>query len=100
MVNSPVALEHFMLILDGIFLYVTVRSSRFARLILSRWEFFTAIAFDWNYLTTKKKFKWPAFVRPGSPIIRRVAAVMMLSSYTSDQSRLLSGCCDLQLHRR
>jgi hypothetical protein len=56
-----------MLILDGIFLYVTVRSSRFAKSTLSRWEFFTAaIDFDWNYLTTKKKIKWPTFVRPGS----------------------------------
>jgi hypothetical protein len=70
-----------MLILDGIFLYVTVRSSAFAKPILSRWEFFTAIDFDWNYLTTKKKFKWPAFVRPGSLIMRRMA-VTKLSSYT------------------
>jgi len=82
MMNSQVALEHFILILDGIFLYVVpVRSSRFAKAILSRWEFFTAIDFDWNYLTTKKKIKWPAFVRFGSLIMRRVA-VMMLSSYT------------------
>lgn len=43
---DAVALEHFVLILDGIFL----------------WEFFTAIDFDWNYLASKKKFKLPIFL--------------------------------------
>lgn len=24
-----------------------------------RWEFFTSFAFDWQYISGKKKFKWP-----------------------------------------
>lgn len=42
-----------------------VRTFRFAKPTLSRWEFFSTLDFEWNYLTKRKKLKWPFFVRPG-----------------------------------
>ncbi len=69
-----------MLLSDGIFLYVTVSSSRFAEPTSSRWEFFTTIDFEWKYLNSEKKFKWPLLVRLVVLIMRRMTVVMS-SSY-------------------
>ena len=65
-------------ILIGIFLCVTECAPGLPNQpSLSRWEFTTNITFEWNYVATKKRIRWPLLVRLLVVLIGRRAAVVM-----------------------
>ena len=73
-----VAVSNFSHILIGIFLYVAECSPGLPNQPpLSRWEFITNITFEWNYVATKKKIRWPLLVRLPVVLIMRRAEVVM-----------------------
>ena len=73
-----VALNNLSHILIGIFLYVTECAPALPNQpSLSRWEFITNITFEWNYVATKKRIRWPLLVRLLVVLIVRRAAVVM-----------------------
>ena len=41
-------------------------TKRCSRICLCRWEFVTSLPFDWQYISGKKKFKWPLVRTPRS----------------------------------
>jgi hypothetical protein len=73
-----VAVNNFSHVLIGIFLYVTECPPGLPNQpSLSRWEYITNVTFEWNYIASKKKIKWPLLVRLLAVLIMRCVAVVM-----------------------
>ena len=73
-----VAVNNFSHVLIGIFLYVTECPPGLSNQpSLPRWEYITNVTFEWNYIASKKKIKWPLLVRLLAVLIMCCVAVVM-----------------------